>query len=307
MTCACGEAMVRIGEDMSERLDVVPAEFFVHRQIRLRRCQSAQWFRELLDNPVPLRRQLVNVCLTKEESVFPANSSLVPTIAPQSKDEVTADVVSHMGKLSSYAALGIAGLLAFWIITTFIKGGIGNGIFAIVLAALLFTGALFVLNLVVLGPMAAVRYGACLKRIAADLPGLGISPSIQWTWKSPGPGLIAIDTQRRLVFIESEGTGYHRLILEPAQVIGAKVERTTELHTQTKHSGSFSVFSRSGLGYNFGGKSKSKTSVVERAFLELHCVRSQGAAPMSLVVPFGPDRRSADSMAVAIMHMKNAI
>jgi len=33
-TCACGKAMVRIGEDMSERLDVIPAEFFVHRHIR---------------------------------------------------------------------------------------------------------------------------------------------------------------------------------------------------------------------------------------------------------------------------------
>lgn len=30
----CGQAMVRIGEDVSERLDVVPAEFFVHRHIR---------------------------------------------------------------------------------------------------------------------------------------------------------------------------------------------------------------------------------------------------------------------------------
>jgi transposase len=32
--CSCGEAMVRIGEDISERLDIIPAEFFVQRQIR---------------------------------------------------------------------------------------------------------------------------------------------------------------------------------------------------------------------------------------------------------------------------------
>lgn len=32
-TCACGQAMVRIGEDVSERLDIVPAEFFVHRHV----------------------------------------------------------------------------------------------------------------------------------------------------------------------------------------------------------------------------------------------------------------------------------
>ncbi|WP_418150742.1 IS66 family transposase [Variovorax atrisoli] len=35
-TCAqpgCGQPMVRVGEDISERLDVVPAEFFVHRHV----------------------------------------------------------------------------------------------------------------------------------------------------------------------------------------------------------------------------------------------------------------------------------
>ena len=33
-TCGCGQVMVRIGEDVSERLDIIPAEFFVHRHIR---------------------------------------------------------------------------------------------------------------------------------------------------------------------------------------------------------------------------------------------------------------------------------
>jgi len=33
-TPQCGQAMARIGEDVSERLDIVPAEFFVHRHIR---------------------------------------------------------------------------------------------------------------------------------------------------------------------------------------------------------------------------------------------------------------------------------
>ena len=33
-TAGCGQAMSRIGEDITEKLDVVPAEFFVHRHIR---------------------------------------------------------------------------------------------------------------------------------------------------------------------------------------------------------------------------------------------------------------------------------
>jgi transposase len=33
-TPECGKPMVRIGEDISERLDIIPAQFFVQRQIR---------------------------------------------------------------------------------------------------------------------------------------------------------------------------------------------------------------------------------------------------------------------------------
>lgn len=33
-TCGCGQPMVRVGQDISEKLDVVPARFFVHRHIR---------------------------------------------------------------------------------------------------------------------------------------------------------------------------------------------------------------------------------------------------------------------------------
>ena len=43
-TCGCGQAMVRIGQDVSERLDIIPAQFFVHRHIRgkwaCKCCQS---------------------------------------------------------------------------------------------------------------------------------------------------------------------------------------------------------------------------------------------------------------------------
>ena len=49
-TCGCGQAMVRIGEDVSERLDIIPAQFFVHRHIRGNwTCKCCQ---KLLQEPV---------------------------------------------------------------------------------------------------------------------------------------------------------------------------------------------------------------------------------------------------------------
>ena len=56
-TCAtadCGQPMTRIGEDVSERLDIVPAEFFVHRHIYGKwtcRCCQRQGLERLVQEP----------------------------------------------------------------------------------------------------------------------------------------------------------------------------------------------------------------------------------------------------------------
>jgi transposase len=54
-TPECGQPMVRIGEDVSERLDIVPAEFFVHRHIRGKwacKCCQSKGQGRLVQEPV---------------------------------------------------------------------------------------------------------------------------------------------------------------------------------------------------------------------------------------------------------------
>jgi transposase len=56
-TCAtadCGQPMTRVGEDISERLDIVPAEFFVHRHVYGKwacRCCQRQGIERLVQEP----------------------------------------------------------------------------------------------------------------------------------------------------------------------------------------------------------------------------------------------------------------
>ena len=76
---------------------------------------------------------------------------------------------------------------------------------------------------------------------------------------SPRLRVIAVDRNARKLYVQNYETAYRRLILEPSQIIGAKVERETEMNTTTKHGGRISIFSRIGLGYTFGGKSRSRT------------------------------------------------
>ena len=53
-TAGCGQPMTRVGEDVSERLDIVPAEFFVHRHIYGKwtcRCCQRQGIERLVQEP----------------------------------------------------------------------------------------------------------------------------------------------------------------------------------------------------------------------------------------------------------------
>ena len=53
-TAGCGQPMTRVGEDISERLDIVPAEFFAHRHIYGKwacRCCQRQGIERLVQEP----------------------------------------------------------------------------------------------------------------------------------------------------------------------------------------------------------------------------------------------------------------
>lgn len=68
----CGQAMVRIGEDVSERLDIIPAEFFVHRHIygkwACRCCQTLKQqpaVAEIIDAGLPAGGLLAHTLISR--------------------------------------------------------------------------------------------------------------------------------------------------------------------------------------------------------------------------------------------------
>ena len=76
--CTCGEPLKRIGEDVSEQLDCVPAQFFVHRHIRgkyaCRCCQSiaaAALPAQIIDKGIPAPGLLAQVVVAKHDDHLP--------------------------------------------------------------------------------------------------------------------------------------------------------------------------------------------------------------------------------------------
>ncbi len=77
-SCACGQLLVRIGQDVSEQLDCVPAQFFVHRHIRgkyaCKACQAIQAAAlpaQIIDKGLPAPGLLAQVVVAKHDDHLP--------------------------------------------------------------------------------------------------------------------------------------------------------------------------------------------------------------------------------------------
>ena len=76
--CACGQAFKRVGEEISEQLDCVPAQFFVHRHIRgkyacacCQTIQAAPMPAQIIDKGIPAPGLLAQVVIAKHDDHLP--------------------------------------------------------------------------------------------------------------------------------------------------------------------------------------------------------------------------------------------
>lgn len=76
--CACGQAFKRIGEEVSEQLDCVPAQFFVLRHIRgkyactcCQKVQAAPMPPQMIDKGIPAAGLLAQVAVAKHDDHLP--------------------------------------------------------------------------------------------------------------------------------------------------------------------------------------------------------------------------------------------
>ena len=77
-SCGCGQPLERIGEEISEQLDCVPTQFFVHRHIRGKyvcRCcesiQAAPMPAQIIDKGIPAPGLLAHVVIGKHDDHLP--------------------------------------------------------------------------------------------------------------------------------------------------------------------------------------------------------------------------------------------
>ena len=211
--------------------------------------------------------------------------------------------VATLRKLSKFSPFAVYILTILYIlIMVSIKGRTNDPLFIIVIswAFIIGTPLNFAIEILIYMPLRMVQFNDCLKRMNNDMTILEFNPTQVFQTRKPLPSLIAVNRNTRKLYLQNSYTEYRGLILDASQIISAKVEREVKMHTRTRHGGNFSFFSGFGFGFTSGGSSYSRTEVKEYAFLEIHYDINKDTAPVFAVIPFDTDRRSADSMLVAI-------
>ena len=107
LNCACGQPLKRIGEDVSEQLDCVPAQFFVQRHIRgkyaclcCQTIQAAAIPAQIIDKGIPAPGLLAQVVIAKHDDHLPLYR----------QEEIYARSGVHIPRSSMAQWVGICGL-----------------------------------------------------------------------------------------------------------------------------------------------------------------------------------------------------
>ena len=161
---------------------------------------------------------------------------------------------------------------------------------------------------VVLRPSRALRFRSAAKKLGARLRAAADLTSSPCTWYTGAPGAFALTSQGELLLAD-RSTGYELLRLTPDQIAEVSVERELTQVTQTRHSGRTVIGGVGGGlfgGWVSGGRSTSVSSQVEEAYLEIRYQLEANGPVAVAVVPFGADRRAADSACATVLRARPA-
>lgn len=157
-----------------------------------------------------------------------------------------------------------------------------------------------------LKPSRNVRFKSAAKKLAGRIERTAPLTSRPCSWYLGAPGAFAV-TRAGELLLADRSTGFSILRLEPEQIVEAKVERDLTQITNTRHSGRTVIGGYGGGfagGWISGGKSTSISQNRETAFLEIRYQLEPNGIVYTANVPFGDDRRTADSACAMIQRLR---
>lgn len=159
---------------------------------------------------------------------------------------------------------------------------------------------------VVLRPSRNLRFRFAAKKLGSRLRAADDLSCPPCTWYTGAPGAFALTKEGELLLAD-RSSDYELLRLTPDRIADVSVEREVTQVTQTRHSGRTVIGGVGGGlfgGWVSGGRSTSVSSQVEEAYLEIRYQLEPNRPVAVAVVPFGADRRAADSACATILRLR---
>jgi hypothetical protein len=173
--------------------------------------------------------------------------------------------------------------------------------------------ALFVAKLAVaivvgvaLEPSRNIRFRRAAKKLGSRLKAAADLTSAPCTWYLGAPGAFTVTGGGELLLVD-RSSGYELLRLTREQIAGVSVERNVTQVTQARHSGRSVIGGFGGGlfgGWVSGGWSTSVSRDIEEAYLEIRYQLEPNGLVGVAVVPFGADRRTADTACAMIARLQ---
>jgi hypothetical protein len=202
-----------------------------------------------------------------------------------------------------WAAFGTAVLMLLSRYSWHVTGGVLiGGAIALFVAKL----TVAVVVSVALEPSRNIRFRMAAKKLSSRLRAAADLTSAPCTWYLGVPGAFALTTGGELLLVD-RSSGYELLRLTREQIAGVSVERNLTQVTQTRHSGRSVIGGFGGGlfgGWVSGGRSTSVSRDIEEAYLEIRYQLEPNGLVGVAVVPFGADRRTADSACAMIARLQ---
>ncbi|MCW2244630.1 putative membrane protein YgcG [Azospirillum fermentarium] len=218
--------------------------------------------------------------------------------------------VKIMEKISAIVPLSI--IIIIFALPTFSSLFQGNLLLVLIGGFIMFIIAglaIKIVDKIILRPIRYVRYKSAAQILQTQMQSLPEPISLWRSWFLIAPGVLAITRAGHVVIVD-RSTNYNHLWLAKEQIVSVSVEREATHISKTSHSGSFTFGNVSSGGFlsafTTGGRSSTTTRTVETAFLEIRYQFERNGAVYTSVVPFGEDRRGADELRAAIMHLQPA-
>ena len=136
----------------------------------------------------------------------------------QEKSQQILTILNRLALFYKIIFFSIIAFLAVIIIKNFISGGIGDGIITLIFSVIVGIFAISFLFKILNSTVGKIQYSRCISLLKSQISESAFNANVLHTNSNP-PGIFAIDSQAKQVFVNNQQTGYYPVLLNKNTIL----------------------------------------------------------------------------------------